>query len=193
MEKKIKISSSNSGIISILILAVSSVAGLLSNFLLFSFVPLIGGIIAVLGVRYNKRSRINFGMAISILSFFLLNYNTAFTIINLSMVIIIFIAMMILWAFAGHDLMISEIKKDLDNDEDNKYLKEFELKSISTLAKKMVLALLLAFLGSLIALYSYTGTFLIPSLAVPLTLFFAAIFLLIIYILAVYIPKYSEE
>ncbi|MFP4050562.1 MAG: hypothetical protein ACLFVB_02345 [Thermoplasmata archaeon] len=193
MEKKIRISSSNSRIISVLILAVSSAAGLLSNFLLFSFVPVIGGIIAVLGVIYNKRSRINFGMAIAILSFFLLNYNTAFTIINLSMIIILFIAMMVLWAFAGHDLMTSEIKKDLDNDEDNRYLKEFELKSISRLAKKMVLALLLSFLGSLIALYSYTGTFLIPNLAVPLTLFFAAVFLLIIYILAVHIPKYSEE
>ncbi|MFW6195869.1 MAG: hypothetical protein ACOC5D_00910 [Thermoplasmatota archaeon] len=193
MEKKIRISSSNSRIISILILAVSSAAGLLSNFLLFSFVPVIGGIIAVLGVRYNKRSRINFGMAIAILSFFLLNYNTAFTIINLSMIIILFLAMMVLWTFAGHDLMTSEIKKDLGNDEDNRYLKEFEHKSISRLAKKMAITISLSFLGSLIALYSYTGTFLIPSLAVPLTLFFAAVFLLIIYILAVYIPKYSEE
>ena len=184
---------SNSKMMLILTLAITLIAGLLSNFLILAFIPVIGGIIAVLGQIYNKRSQINVGMSVAILSFFLLNYNLSFNIINLSLILIIFIAMMVIWAFARHNLMSSEIKKDLDENEENKYLKEFELKSTTKLAKKMMMALVLGFMGSFIALSSYTGTLLIRSLAVPLALFFAGVFLVILYILTVYLPKYSEE
>ena len=184
---------SNSKMMLILTLAITLIAGLLSNHLILAFIPVIGGIIAVLGQIYNKRSQINVGMAVAILSFFLLNYNLSFNLINLSLILLIFIAMMVIWAFARHNLMSSEIKKDLDENEENKYLKEFELKSTTKLAKKMMMALVLGFMGSFIALSSYTGTLLIRSLAVPLALFFAGVFLVILYILTVYLPKYSEE
>lgn len=177
----------------ILTLAITLIAGLLSNFLILAFVPVLGGIIAVLGQIYNKRSQINVGMTVAILSFFLLNYNLSFNFINLSLILIIFITMMVIWAFARHNLMSAEIKKDLDENEEDKYLKEFELKSTTKLAKKMMMALVLGFMGSFIALSSYTGTLLIRSLAVPLALFFAGVFLVILYILTVYLPKYSEE
>lgn len=183
---------SNSKMMLILTLAITLIAGSLSNFLILAFIPVIGGIIAVLGQIYNKRSQINVGMSVAILSFFLLNYNLSFNIINLSLILIIFIAMMVIWAFARHNLMSSEIKKDLDENEENKYLKEFELKSTTKLAKKMMMALVLGFVGSFIALSSYTGTLLIRSLAVPLALFFAGIFLVVLYILTVYLPKYAE-
>ncbi len=176
----------------ILTLVITLIAGLLSNFLILAFVPVLGGVIAVLGQIYNKRSQINVGMTVAILSFFLLNYNLSFNLINLSMILIVFIGMMVIWAFARHNLMSAEIRKDLDEDDDNKYLKEFELKSTSKLAKKMIIALVLGFIGSFIALSSYTGTLLVRSLAVPLALFFAGIFLVILYILTVYLPKYSE-
>lgn len=193
MEKKMKITSSNSRMISVLTLTVTLIAGLLSNFLLFSFVPLLGGVIAVLGHVYQKRSRINVGMAIAIVSFFLLNYNLSFTLINLSIVLTVFISMMVLWAFARHNLMTAEIKSDMDFDKNNRYLKEFEHKSTTKLTKKMILAFILAFFGSFIALSSYTGTLLIRSLAVPLAVFFAGVFLFVIYVVTVLLPQYSEE
>lgn len=193
MEEKIEVSKSNSKLVSILTLAVTLVAGLLSNFLILSFIPVIGGIIAVLGQIYRKRSRINVGMSIAIISFFILNYNLTFSIINLSLMLIIFISMMIVWAFARHNIMTSEIKKDLDSSEKNKYIKEFELISTSKIFKKMLIALLFGFIGSFIALTSYTGTILIPSLAVPLALLFSGVFLLSIYLIAVFLPERLEE
>jgi len=193
LEKKIKISKSNSKLVSVLTLAVTLVAGLLSNILILSFIPIVGGIIAVLGQVYHKRSRINVGMSISLISFFILNYNLTFNIINLSLVLIIFISLMIVWAFARHNIMTSEIQKDLDTSEENKYIKEFELISTSKIFKKMLIALLFSFIGSFIALTSYTGTILIPSLAVPLALLFSGVFLLSIYLITVFLPERLEE
>ena len=192
MEEKVKSNKSTSKMMLTLTLAITLIAGLLSNYLILAFIPVIGGIIAVLGQIYNKRSQINVGMSVAILSFFLLNFNLSFNLINLSLILLIFIAMMVIWAFARHNLMSAEIRKDLDEDEDNKYLKEFELKSTTKLAKKMMMALGLCFIGSLIARSSYTGALLIRSLAVPLALFFAGIFLVVLYVLTVYLPKYSE-
>jgi len=176
----------------LIILVVTFVAGFISQNTNLWFLPLLGGIIAVLGEIFGKNSLINGGMSISVLAFFFLNYTLAFTVTNLTVLLVIFILMIITWVIAKNNLVTSQIKKDLVENKNDNFLREYEIQSTTEVITELLIAFLIAFLGSMIALYSYTDIFMVSSLAVPLAIIFSAIVFIVIYVLTEVLPKYLK-
>lgn len=192
MEKKINFPSLRVIVMSLIILVVTFVAGFISQNTNLWFLPLLGGIISVLGEIFGKNSLINGGMSISVLSFFFLNYTLAFTVTNLTVLLVIFILMIITWIIAKNNLVTSQIKKDLVENKNDNFLREYEIQSTTEVITELLIAFLIAFLGSMIALYSYTDIFMVSSLAVPLAIIFSAIVFIVIYVLTEVLPKHLK-
>lgn len=195
MEEKIKQHNFELFIIISFTILVTFIAGFISQNSNLWFLPLIGGIVAVIGDGFKHKWLINIGICTGILSFFFLNYTLTFTITNLSILLIIFTLIMTTWVFSRNYLITSQIKQDLieEENDDIRYLKEFKLQSNMNILKDLLIAFLIASTGSFIALYSYTDIFMISSLAVPLAVIFSAAVFGIVYILIEVLPKYLKD
>ncbi|MFW6195874.1 MAG: hypothetical protein ACOC5D_00935 [Thermoplasmatota archaeon] len=193
MEKKMKTQSLDKLILPLFILAVTFIAGVISQNPNLWFLPLIGGVVTVLGELFKQKWLINIGVSTAILTFFFLNYTLSFTLTNLTILLVLFIIMIIIWVFARNSLVTSQIKKDLVEEKDDKYLREYYIHSSTDMVTELLLAFLIAFIGSMIALYSYTDIFMVSSLAVPLAVIFSAFVFVVIYILIEVLPGYLTD
>ena len=195
MEEKIRQHNFDLFIIISSTILITFISGFISKNSNLWFLPLIGGIIALIGDVFKQKWLINIGIFTATLSFFFLNYTLSFTIINLSFLLIIFTLMMTIWVFSKSYLITSQIKEELieEQDKDKRYFKEFKLHSSMNILTGLLIAFLIAFTGSFIALYSYTDIFMISSLAVPLAVMFSAAVFIIIYILIEVLPKYLKN
>lgn len=192
MEEKIKQHNFDLLIIIPFTILITFIAGFISQNSSLWFLPLIGGLVVIIGDLFKQKWLINTGICISLLSFFFLNYTLTFTITNLSVLLIIFTLITATWIFSRNYLITSQIKQDLIEEKDNKHLKEFKLQSSMDILTGVLLGFLIAFAGSFIALYSYTDIFMISSFAVPLAVIFSAAVFVIIYILIEGLPKYLK-
>lgn len=174
-------------------IAVTFIAGYFSQNSYYWFLPLIGGAITVLGEIFSWKSFINIGMSTAVLSFFFLNYALAFTLTNLSFLLIILTSMMIVWSFGRNYLITSKIKKDIKKEDKEGYLKEYQIQSSTDILSGFLVSLLITFTGSLIALYSYTDVFMVSSIAILLAVIFSGVVFAVIYILAIVLPKYLKD
>ena len=193
MEEKIKNIDSNMIIIPLLTVVVTFIAGYISNNANLWYLPLIGGTVTVIGELLSRKTLINIGMSTAILFFFFLNYTLAFNITNLSVLLLIFTAIVITWSLARNYLITSKIKKDMMNEGEDSYLEQYQIESTTEILSDILIALLIAFMGSMIALYSYTDIFMVSSMAVPLAVIFSAMVFGVIYILIEVLPRYLKS
>jgi len=183
---------SNLIIIPILTILITFIAGIISQNVNLWFLPLIGGGVAVLGEIFYFRSMVDIGMCEAIVTFFFLNYTLPFNVINLGILLSIFTIMLILWIFGRNYLITSKIKKEIIGDKKDEYLREYEIQSTIEIVTDSLTAFLIAFVGSMIALYSYTNILIVSSLAVPLAVIFSALVFIVIYVIIVILPRYLK-
>ncbi len=174
-----------------IIIAIS--AGLVPTIQSLWFLPLVGGIISVVGLNFEKPDMMDGGILLSIFSFLYIQRNIEPLLINLILALLIFFLLFTILVINRRAIVTSRIKKETVGDRWGEFQKDFELKSIISISYTMVSALLVASLGALIALYSPIGLDLTPGQATMIILGLAGAFFLITYLILDIIPKLSEK
>lgn len=152
--------------------------------------PLIGGIIAVGGLIFEKKVLIDVGLIGGIFSFYLLNRAMEVNMLNLSISILIFFTFFSIWVLDSKTIIILSIKKDMPGKGTLKEVEEVERGNLVYLARINIMGIGVSYIGAFISLSSSIAPLVGDKFVVPLIILFGLSTLIILYTIMQVLPKF---
>ncbi len=177
---------------SIATLIITLSAGVVPSVQLFWFIPVIGGVVAVIGLFLERTTFMDIGVLFSIISFLVIHRLTIFTFTNMILVLVMFFLLLTMMIVNRRSLTLTRLKKDMAGEERPQTYREYELESIMAIGFTSLTAFVVSMIGGLIAVYSSLDIDLSPDHAVIFVLSLAVIFMFVIYLISEIIPRYTE-
>jgi len=188
LEKKLK-NNLNKIILSLLVLIISLLASSLRVETLGWWGPLVGGVIAILGLNIEKTKILDIGVLLLVFSLFFLIQDVSFNYINLIFILFMIFFFLGLWIFMKRELFIREIETDFVGYEGKNHLEEYKKYSVLYYVKSLFLGLFVATIGGVVAVHSFIGPF-SSVLTFFLNVVFSTIVLFALYSVLFLLPKH---
>lgn len=189
------------------IMAVIISASILSAGSTFWFLPLIGGLVSGYGLHRMDKRFIDYGHLFSILSFYLINRNMAFELINLILVIGFFFLFFSSWIVNRNEIFLESLERDShtemardrwDSSDKKKEQKEgrirsFEKSSLKAVLTFVMVGMLLTFTGTFMAMYGSVGIDFPSYYLEPLFILFGILTLSTAYVMIKILPPHINK
>ncbi|MEF8873723.1 MAG: hypothetical protein V5A88_03515 [Candidatus Thermoplasmatota archaeon] len=188
MEKRLK-KEIEKILLTISVLTVGALASISTYDIFGWWFPFISGTVAAVGLYIGKNSIIDMGVFASAFSFFYFLQDIPLNYGNLFFILTMFFLYFGAWSLLRRATFIGSIEKDLISEEEKGFLQEYKEHSILYQLRSIILAFLVASLGSLMAVHSFVRTFSI-KFGTFLILLLSAGVIISVYIVMVILPKY---
>lgn len=158
------------------------------------FLPLIFSIIPTVGFLRGKNSAIDYGIILTIVSYFLINEGLSFTVLNIILVVGLLFLLVGVWFFARYLLLLERIEdssrkgsQDRDVISFSRDARKFTVRGIFT---NILFGAFLSVIASLMGSYSSLGRITTGRIEVILMIVFTfALFLVIYKMISLMVPE----
>ncbi|MFW6040321.1 MAG: hypothetical protein ACOC85_00615 [Thermoplasmatota archaeon] len=158
---------------------------------IYWFITIMGGGVVVLGLLLRYPSVADGGLFLSIFFFIYAIRYLPFSVVTLMIVLGVFYLFVTLWVVIQREFSMMNVKRK--DEEKNEILLEFEMKSTINIFKKITLALVVAFTGSFLSLFSPLEVIGYKEWTGFLALIFGTLILIVLYIIVIVLPKMYKE
>ncbi len=177
--------------IAIPVIVACSLPAMISIGISFWFLPLVGSIIAFLGAYRENKNALGFGVLFSTLSYAFIQRFANFSTETLLIMITIYLILFGTWRYTEKNLLIKRIRQHAATDisEIRRFSKKYDMK----LALNLVLAGVLAYSGTMVALFGWSEEFMSPTVAGIVSIIFVALLMTVVYLISVTLPDAIKE
>ncbi|MGM0510312.1 MAG: hypothetical protein ACQESD_04205 [Thermoplasmatota archaeon] len=151
------------------------------------FLPIIGAVVSLYGLMIRNKKPVDYGHLFIILTFFLINRNTPFSLPNILLMIGFFFLSFASWDLFRKEIFVASMDRGLD-DAAEEERKIFEKDTLLALMNFIFMGFLLTFTGALISIYGLVGIDLPNDYLEPMFIVFGSVTLAAAYIIVRMIP-----
>jgi len=170
------------------IIFVVILATFLSMRSMFWFLPIVGAVVSFYGLMIRDKKPVDYGHIFIILSFFLINRNTPFSLPNILLMIGFFFLSFASWDLFRKEIFVASLDRDPDDEAGEEERKTFEKDTSLALMNFIFMGVLLTFTGALISIYGLVGIDLPNDCLEPMFIVFGSVTLAAAYIIMRIIP-----